>query len=187
MSEGKKTVAFEMCEQLAWQVPDLVFVPVGNGCILGSVYKGFFDLLQLGWIERMPRLIGVQAQNSNFMYRAWRSDQPMQQTERITPTSLASSINVALPRDRLKALRAVTASEGEFGVQTGRQHRRFPRSRGSQRLRRSAQVRRRTPRHAANRRGADHRQRSERHVHFSFRYQQKPVTGVAASRASPLG
>ena len=114
MSEGKKTVAFEMCEQLAWQVPDLVFVPVGNGCILGSVYKGFFDLLQLGWIERMPRLIGVQAQNSNFMYRAWRSDQPMQQTERIAPTSLASSINVALPRDRLKALRAVTASEGEF-------------------------------------------------------------------------
>ncbi|ABA74056.1 MULTISPECIES: threonine synthase [Pseudomonas] len=114
MSEGKKTVAFEICEQLHWQVPDLVFVPVGNGCILGSVYKGFFDLLQLGWIERIPRLIGVQAEHSNFMYRAWRSDRPMQQTERIAPTSLASSINVALPRDRLKAMRAVTASEGEF-------------------------------------------------------------------------
>lgn len=114
MSEGKKTVAFEICEQLHWQVPDLVFVPVGNGCILGSVYKGFFDLLQLGWIERIPRLIGVQAEQSNFMYRAWRSDRPMQQTERIAPTSLASSINVALPRDRLKAMRAVTASEGEF-------------------------------------------------------------------------
>ncbi|MBI6911994.1 threonine synthase [Pseudomonas palleroniana] len=114
MSEGKKTVAFELCEQLNWQVPDLVFVPVGNGCILGSVYKGFFDLLQLGWIERIPRLIGVQAEHSNFMYRAWRSGQPMQQVERIPPTSLASSINVALPRDRLKALRAVTASEGEF-------------------------------------------------------------------------
>lgn len=83
MSEGKKTVAFEMCEQLNWQVPDLVFVPVGNGCILGSVYKGFFDLLQLGWIERIPRLIGVQAEHSNFMYRAWRHDRSMQQTERL--------------------------------------------------------------------------------------------------------
>ena len=114
MSEGKKTVAFEMCEQLNWQVPDMVFVPVGNGCILGSVYKGFFDLLQLGWIERIPRLIGVQAENSNFMYRAWRYDRSMLKTERLPPTSLASSINVALPRDRLKAMRAVTASGGEF-------------------------------------------------------------------------
>ncbi|MBK5005336.1 threonine synthase [Pseudomonas sp. S32] len=114
MSEGKKTVAFEICEQLHWQVPDLIFVPVGNGCILGSVYKGLFDLLQLGWIDRMPRLIGVQAEHSNFMYRAWRSDRSMARTARIAPTSLASSINVALPRDRLKAMRAVTASNGEF-------------------------------------------------------------------------
>lgn len=114
MSEGKKTVAFEICEQMNWQTPDLVFVPVGNGCILGSVYKGFFDLLQLGWIDRIPRLIGVQAEHSNFMYRAWRSQLPMAEVERRTPLSLASSINVAFPRDRLKALRAVTATEGEF-------------------------------------------------------------------------
>lgn len=81
---------------------------------MGSVYKGLFDLLQLGWIARMPRLIGVQAEHSNFMYRAWRSDRSMARTTRIAPTSLASSINVALPRDRLKAMRAVTASNGEF-------------------------------------------------------------------------
>lgn len=114
MSEGKKTVAFEICEQMSWQVPDLVFVPVGNGCILGSVYKGFFDLLRMGWIERLPRLIGVQAEHSNFMYRAWRSGLPMNEIERRPPASLASSINVAYPRDRLKALRAVIASQGEF-------------------------------------------------------------------------
>ncbi|WP_277962250.1 threonine synthase [Pseudomonas sp. RIT-To-2] len=114
MSEGKKTVAFEICEQMDWQTPDLMFVPVGNGCILGSVYKGFADLLQLGWIERIPRLIGVQAQNSDFMHRAWHSGQSMDIVERRTPSSLASSINVALPRDRLKAMRAVTASGGEF-------------------------------------------------------------------------
>jgi threonine synthase len=48
LSEGKKTVALEIAEQLHWQVPDKVFVPVGDGCIIGGVYKGFYDLLQLG-------------------------------------------------------------------------------------------------------------------------------------------
>ncbi|MCG8293014.1 threonine synthase [Pseudomonas entomophila] len=114
MTEGKKTVAFEICEQLGWQVPDLVFVPVGNGCILGAMHKGFLDLLKLGWIERMPRLMGVQARESNFMYRAWSSGTALDQVEKRPPASLASSINVAFPRDRLKALRAVRDSEGAF-------------------------------------------------------------------------
>ncbi|MFF7710991.1 pyridoxal-phosphate dependent enzyme [Pseudomonas sp. NPDC007930] len=114
MTEGKKTVAFEIAEQMGWQLPELIFVPVGNGCILGAVYKGFYDLKQLGWIERIPRLIGVQAQASNFMYRAWRSGGPIDAVARIPPASRASSINVAFPRDRLKALRAVRASGGEF-------------------------------------------------------------------------
>jgi threonine synthase len=65
MSEGKKTVSYEICEQLgnsareaaergaaAWSVPDVVVVPVGDGCIIGGVHKGFQDLLALGWIER---------------------------------------------------------------------------------------------------------------------------------------
>ncbi|OYT83167.1 MAG: threonine synthase [Pseudomonas sp. PGPPP4] len=114
MTEGKKTVAFEIAEQTNWVLPELIFVPVGNGCILGSVFKGFFDLLQMGWIERMPRLIGVQAEASNFLYRAWRSEGPMDAVARVAPSSRASSINVAFPRDRLKAMRAVRATDGEF-------------------------------------------------------------------------
>ncbi len=112
LSEGKKTVILEVCEQLAWKVPDLVFVPVGDGCILGSVAKGLRDLLALGWIERMPRLIGVQAEGSAALARAWQRG--TDEIEPVVPQTLADSISVARPRDALKALRAVRESGGAF-------------------------------------------------------------------------
>ncbi|RLC61178.1 MAG: threonine synthase, partial [Chloroflexi bacterium] len=80
MSEGKKTAAYELCEQLPlpatsrageWGVPDVIFVPVGDGCIIGGVHKGLRDLLALGWIERMPRIVGVQAAGSSPLVDAW--------------------------------------------------------------------------------------------------------------------
>jgi threonine synthase len=60
--EGKKTVAFEIAEQLGWQPPDLVVAPVGDGCTLGATGKGFRELVTLGLLERVPRLLGVQAE-----------------------------------------------------------------------------------------------------------------------------
>jgi threonine synthase len=59
--EGKKTVAFEIAEQLAWQSPDLVVAPVGDGCTLGATGKGFRELATLGLLGRVPQLLGVQA------------------------------------------------------------------------------------------------------------------------------
>jgi len=53
--EGKKTVGLEIAEQLAWQVPDTVLVPTGDGCIISGVYRGFEDFYLLGMIERIPR------------------------------------------------------------------------------------------------------------------------------------
>ena len=61
MTEGKKTAALEIGEQLNWKVPDKVFVSVGDGCIIGGLWKGFCDLYRLGFIERLPQMIGVQA------------------------------------------------------------------------------------------------------------------------------
>ncbi|MEK7829904.1 MAG: pyridoxal-phosphate dependent enzyme, partial [Acidobacteriota bacterium] len=60
-AEGKKTAAFEIAEQMNWQIPDRVLVGVGDGNIIGGLWKGFCDLRQLGWIDRIPKLTGVQA------------------------------------------------------------------------------------------------------------------------------
>ncbi len=110
--EGKKTVSFEICEQLGWQVPDRVFVSVGDGCIIDGVWKGFKDMHALGWIDKLPKLVGVQAAGSDPLVAAWESG-----TETIVPIAaqtIADSICVGIPRDGLKALRAVRESKGQF-------------------------------------------------------------------------
>ena len=123
MSEGKKTVVYEVCEQLAaqktgepgpWVAPDVVLVPVGDGCIIGGVHKGFQDLLALGWIERVPRIIGVQAAGSSPLVDAWEQGLEGWEMEPVAAHSIADSIVAGLPRDRIKALRAVRESEGVF-------------------------------------------------------------------------
>ncbi|MBU3624758.1 threonine synthase [Polynucleobacter sp. JS-Safj-400b-B2] len=114
MSEGKKTVAFEICEQMGWRAPDKVFVPVGNGCIVGSVYKGFQELFLMNCIDRMPKIIGVQAQGSDYMCRVWEAEIGPHTGKIIESKTGASSISVALPRDRIKALRAIKDSGGQF-------------------------------------------------------------------------
>jgi threonine synthase len=124
MSEGKKTVAYEVCEQLTaldesrrqapLRVPDVVMVPVGDGCIIGGVHKGFKDLLALGWIDRMPRIMGVQAAGSSPLVDAWERGLEGWDMAPVDAKSVADSIVAGLPRDRIKALRAVRESGGAF-------------------------------------------------------------------------
>lgn len=111
--EGKKTCALEIFEQSGRELPDYVFVSVGDGCIIGGIYKGFFDLLNLGLIERVPKLIGVQAQGSNPFVRAFR-DNKSRKLENMVPETVADSISVGIPRASHQALNGVYASEGEF-------------------------------------------------------------------------
>jgi threonine synthase len=114
MSEGKKTAALEICEQLDWRAPDCIFVPVGDGCIIGGIHKGLKDLMALGWIDKMPRLFGVQASGSAPLVDAWeRGLEPGAMTP-IEAHSVADSIVAGLPRDRIKALRAVRDTDGAF-------------------------------------------------------------------------
>jgi threonine synthase len=115
--EGKKTVSFEICEQLGWHAPDRVFVAVGDGNILSGVWKGFRELLALGWIERMPRLMGVQAEGSAACYNAWLRTRSTQEPIRIDPVSahtIADSISAGLPRDGRRAVHAVLETDGEY-------------------------------------------------------------------------
>jgi len=126
--EGKKTAAYEICEQLAaagasrgappnrWRSPDAVFVSVGDGNIITGLHKGFKDLLELGWIDRLPRLFGVQAEGSAAVYNAFVTGETT--IRPVRAETLADSISVDLPRDGLRALRAVRETGGAYVVVT---------------------------------------------------------------------
>ena len=117
--EGKKTAAFEIWEWMQTNhLPALshkplsIFVSVGDGNIISGIHKGFKDLQQLGWLEQMPRLFGVQAEGSAAIANAFQSG-----TELITPVSantIADSISVDLPRDGVRAVRAAAQTGGNY-------------------------------------------------------------------------
>lgn len=125
-AEGKKTAGFEIWQW--WQdahqkwhdefgqdldhPPLTVFVSVGDGNIISGIHKGFKDLYQLGWLPRIPRIIGVQAEGSAAIAHAFHRD-----TETITPvaaTTIADSISVDLPRDGVRAVRAAKETGGTY-------------------------------------------------------------------------
>jgi threonine synthase len=110
--EGKKTVGLEIAEQLGWQAPDTILVPTGDGCIISGVYRGFEDLYRLGMIERMPRLIAVQAEGSPAIVRALESDGVVRP---YPANTVADGISVGLPRNGAMAVRHIRASNG-FGI-----------------------------------------------------------------------
>ncbi len=109
MTEGKKTAALEIAEQLEWNLPDKVFVSMGDGCIIGGLWKGFSDLLHLGMVERRPQLIGVQAEGAAIIVDAVENDGIVRPGPART---IADSICVGNPRDATKAVRAIRESGG---------------------------------------------------------------------------
>jgi threonine synthase len=112
LGEGKKTAALEIWEQLGYNVPDTVVVPVGDGCIIGGIAKGFSDLFNLGLIPKVPRLIGIQADGSSAIAEAWFMGENVCAPS--AATTIADSIAVSVPRDQTKALRAVNETDGCF-------------------------------------------------------------------------
>ena len=115
--EGKKTAGLEIWEQVLLNRDQFdqnmtVFIPVGDGNILSGVAKGFADLLALGWIERLPRLVGVQAEGSAAIFNAFTAGKDV--IEPVSAKTVADSISVDLPRDGLRALKRVKQSGGYF-------------------------------------------------------------------------
>jgi threonine synthase len=113
-TEGKKSVSYEIAEQLGWDVPDVVAVGVGDGNIIAGIHKGFADLYRLGWIARIPRLVGVQAEGSSPLVAAWEAGTKAADMQPVDAQTIADSISAGLPRDRAKALRAVRETNGAF-------------------------------------------------------------------------
>jgi threonine synthase len=107
--EGKKTVALEIAAQSNFRAPDAVIIPVGDGVILGGVFKGFRDLLAAGLIEKLPRLIAVQAETSDAIHHFITTGHYSDAT---APHTIADSISVRTPSNAFMAKRAVEASNG---------------------------------------------------------------------------
>lgn len=122
--EGKKTVSFEICEQLTralgrptgapWRAPDRIYVSVGDGNIITGVHKGLKDLLALGWIASMPAIVGVQAKGSAAIAKAFAAG-----TTDVTPVkahSVADSIVADRPADGRRAVLAAQQTGGDYVV-----------------------------------------------------------------------
>ena len=109
LSEGKKTVSLEICEQLGFKAPDFVALSVGDGCTIAGVWKGFKDLFAMGLIDHLPRLISVQAEGCCPINRSIQTGKPWEPMEENT---IADSIAVGVPRNPDKALQAIRESNG---------------------------------------------------------------------------
>lgn len=106
--EGKKSAAYDIFISFNGNIPDNIFIPVGDGVILGGLYKGFLELLELNLIEKLPKFIAVQSSTSNAVVRFYKSKkfdlQPAQ--------TIADSICAAAPRNLFMAEKAISKSNG---------------------------------------------------------------------------
>ena len=107
--EGKKGVSIELFLQMGRNVPDIVYVPTGDGCIFAGVYKGFSDLKDAGLIKNIPLLVAAQSKESNAIARAW---QTQEFTNLAKATTRADSINVESPANGRMAVRYISESQG---------------------------------------------------------------------------
>jgi threonine synthase len=111
MVEGKKTVAFEIAEQLNFQPTDWVVVSVDDGCTIAGVHKGFDEFYKIGLIPKVPKLLGVQSDGCSPFVDAYQQNRNLEETEENT---IADSIAVGIPRNPIKAMRAVRETNGTW-------------------------------------------------------------------------
>ena len=109
--EGQKTVAIELVQQLGWQVPDWVVIPGGNLSNVSALGKGFLMMLELGLIQKLPRIAVAQAENANPLYRSYqrgfREFEPVAAKQ-----TLASAIQIGDPVSVKRAIRVLQRFDG---------------------------------------------------------------------------
>ena len=113
--EGKKSCAWELACQLDFNLPDQVFVPTGDGVILSGMYKGFYDLQQLGLIDRIPMLVAVQPSGADALAAALARNSDGHDARCAAAASIADSLVVQAPRNAVMALHALRATGG-YGI-----------------------------------------------------------------------
>jgi threonine synthase len=107
--EGKKSAAYDIFISSKGKLPDIIFIPVGDGVIISGIYKGFYDLKKLGWIEKLPKLIAVQAEGSNALVRYLEKGK----FEFKPAETIADSICTGAPRNLFMAADAVKITNGK--------------------------------------------------------------------------
>src|SRR5262249_50517947 len=109
-AEGSKTIAFEIAEQLGWELPDAVVAPIASGAMLGKVGQGFEELRARGLVEgRRPRLVGAQATGCAAVAAAFAHDRPVRP---VRPASEVRSLAIGNPADGEFAIGAARGSGG---------------------------------------------------------------------------
>jgi threonine synthase len=111
-AEGSKTLAYETAEQLGWETPDHVVVPVASGSLLTKIRKGFDELHRVGLLDRAPsvRVSGAQALGCSPVATAWREGSDT--IRPVKPDTIAKSLAIGNPADGYFALDAVRQTEG---------------------------------------------------------------------------
>lgn len=117
-AEGSKTLAYETAEQLGWETPDHVVVPVASGSLLTKIRKGFDELHTVGLLDETPevRVSGAQATGCSPVATAWLGDSDT--IKPVKPDTIAKSLAIGNPADGYFALDAVRQTGGGFGSVT---------------------------------------------------------------------
>jgi threonine synthase len=111
-SEGSKTLAFEVSEQLGWRLPDAVVVPIASGSMFTKIHKGFGELQKVGLVQpgTAPRMIGAQAEGCSPVVQAARAN--TLDVQPVRPHTIAKSLAIGNPADGYYALKIVQQTRG---------------------------------------------------------------------------
>jgi len=109
-AEGSKTLAYEIAEQLGWELPDVVVAPIASGSLYTKLHQGFADLLELGLVAgERPRLVGGQAEGCAPVAAAFDARAPVKP---VRPDTVARSLAIGNPADGDLAVATARASHG---------------------------------------------------------------------------
>jgi threonine synthase len=109
--EGQKSVLFEIMDQLNYDIPDRIILPVGNAANIWAVYKACMELKEVGWIDKVPMLTGIQAAGSAPVARAFAAKNDNFEPEH-HPETIATAIRIGNPVSGRKALKAMYSTGG---------------------------------------------------------------------------
>ena len=112
--EGQKSIVFELLQQRGWESPDWIVVPAGNLGNTSAFGKALSELVDLGWIEKVPRIASIQAEGAAPFYKLWKEGGSSLQS--LKPETIATAIKIGNPVSWEKALRVIKETEGVVEV-----------------------------------------------------------------------